>query len=202
MHSSPRPTRGCGRPLRRRPADTAAQLLITAGTNPHRLHSEAAFAALRGAAPVPASSGKTNQTPTLARRRPRRQQRAAPHRLGAACPVTSRPRTMPGANYSTDTPRWRYCANSNRAIAREDLQTADPPDRRARVRRPAPGPASQEHHRHRRCSSTTSASGPPSSPASRTRTTTRATPSPTLGNRHGSSKPLDTNRSIEIARPA
>ncbi|WP_418004667.1 IS110 family transposase [Mycobacterium sp. PDNC021] len=42
-------------------ADTAAQLLITAGANPHRLHSEAAFAALCGAAPVPASSGKTNR---------------------------------------------------------------------------------------------------------------------------------------------
>jgi transposase len=41
--------------------DTAAQLLITAGTNPHRLHSEAAFAALCGVAPVPASSGKTNR---------------------------------------------------------------------------------------------------------------------------------------------
>lgn len=41
--------------------DTAAQLLITAGANPHRLHSEAAFAALCGAAPVPASSGKTNR---------------------------------------------------------------------------------------------------------------------------------------------
>lgn len=41
--------------------DTAAQLLITAGANPHRLHSEAAFAALSGTAPVPASSGKTNR---------------------------------------------------------------------------------------------------------------------------------------------
>jgi len=36
---------------------TAAQLLVTAGTNPHRLRSEASFAALCGAAPVPASSG-------------------------------------------------------------------------------------------------------------------------------------------------
>lgn len=42
-------------------SDTAAQLLITAGANPHRLHSEAAFAALCGAAPVPASSGKTTR---------------------------------------------------------------------------------------------------------------------------------------------
>jgi transposase len=41
--------------------DTAAQLIVTAGTNPHRLRSEAAFAALCGVAPVPASSGKTNR---------------------------------------------------------------------------------------------------------------------------------------------
>jgi transposase len=42
-------------------SDTAAQLMITAGANPHRLHSEAAFAALCAVAPVPASSGKTNR---------------------------------------------------------------------------------------------------------------------------------------------
>ncbi|MFB8399657.1 IS110 family transposase [Streptomyces yangpuensis] len=41
--------------------DTAAQLLITAGGNPDRLRTEASFAALCGAAPVPASSGKTNR---------------------------------------------------------------------------------------------------------------------------------------------
>jgi len=41
--------------------DTAAQLLITAGTNSHRLRSEAAFAMLSGAAPIPASSGKTTR---------------------------------------------------------------------------------------------------------------------------------------------
>lgn len=41
--------------------DTAAQLLITAGDNPARLRTEASFAALCGAAPVPASSGKTNR---------------------------------------------------------------------------------------------------------------------------------------------
>ena len=39
--------------------DTAAQLLITAGGNPDRFRSEAAFAALCGASPIPASSGKT-----------------------------------------------------------------------------------------------------------------------------------------------
>ena len=38
--------------------DTAAILLIAAGDHPERLHSEAAWAHLCGAAPIPASSGK------------------------------------------------------------------------------------------------------------------------------------------------
>ncbi len=42
-------------------AVVASQLLVTFGDNPERLTSEAAFAALAGAAPVPASSGKTNR---------------------------------------------------------------------------------------------------------------------------------------------
>ena len=41
--------------------DTAAALLVAAGSNPDRLHSEAAFASLCGVSPVPASSGKTNR---------------------------------------------------------------------------------------------------------------------------------------------
>ncbi|MGW4441073.1 transposase [Streptomyces sp. NPDC004596] len=41
--------------------DTAAQLLITAGGNPERMRNGASFAALCGAAPVPASSGRTNR---------------------------------------------------------------------------------------------------------------------------------------------
>jgi len=40
----------------------AAQLLITAGSTPNRIRSEAAFARLCGVAPVPASSGKTTRT--------------------------------------------------------------------------------------------------------------------------------------------
>lgn len=40
---------------------TAAQLLVTAGDNPNRLRSEAAFAHLCGVAPIPASSGKTRR---------------------------------------------------------------------------------------------------------------------------------------------
>ncbi|MFE3474192.1 IS110 family transposase [Streptomyces cavourensis] len=41
--------------------ETAGQLLVTAGDNAERLRSEAAFAALCGAAPVPASSGRTDR---------------------------------------------------------------------------------------------------------------------------------------------
>jgi transposase len=40
---------------------SAVQLLVTAGNNPERLRSEASFAALCGASPIPASSGKTNR---------------------------------------------------------------------------------------------------------------------------------------------
>ena len=41
--------------------DTAAALLVAAGSNPDRLHSEAAFASLCVVNPIPASSGKTNR---------------------------------------------------------------------------------------------------------------------------------------------
>jgi transposase len=41
--------------------ETAGQLLVTAGDNPRRLRSEPAFAMLCAAAPLPASSGKTQR---------------------------------------------------------------------------------------------------------------------------------------------
>jgi transposase len=41
--------------------ETATQLLASAGDNPERLRSEAAFAHQCGAAPIPASSGHTNR---------------------------------------------------------------------------------------------------------------------------------------------
>jgi transposase len=42
-------------------SDGASTLLVSAGDNPERLRSEAAFAALCGANPIPASSGKTQR---------------------------------------------------------------------------------------------------------------------------------------------
>jgi transposase len=41
--------------------DTATTLLLAAGDNPDRLGSQASFAALLGASPIPASSGKTQR---------------------------------------------------------------------------------------------------------------------------------------------
>jgi transposase len=41
--------------------EVASTLLTTAGDNPERMHSEAAFAALCGSNPIPASSGKTTR---------------------------------------------------------------------------------------------------------------------------------------------
>ncbi len=59
--------------------DTAATLLTTAGSNPERLRSDAAFAALCGACPIPASSGKTNRH--RLNRGGDRQANAALHRI-------------------------------------------------------------------------------------------------------------------------
>ncbi len=58
--------------------DSAAALLISAGDNPQRLRSEAAFAALCGTNPIPASSGKT--TRYRLNRGGNRQANAALHR--------------------------------------------------------------------------------------------------------------------------
>lgn len=41
--------------------DVAAEMLILAGDNPERIRSEAAFAKLCGASPIPASSGNTQR---------------------------------------------------------------------------------------------------------------------------------------------
>jgi transposase len=42
-------------------AGTTAEMLLLVGDNPERIHSEAAFAKLCGACPIPASSGKTTR---------------------------------------------------------------------------------------------------------------------------------------------
>ncbi|MGO1318376.1 MAG: IS110 family transposase [Microbacterium gubbeenense] len=60
----------------------ASQLLMTAGDNPDRLHSEAAFAMLCGACPIPASSGQV--TRYRLNRGGDRQANSALHRIAVA----------------------------------------------------------------------------------------------------------------------
>jgi transposase len=74
----------------------AAQLLITAGGNPERLRSEASFAALCAASPIPASSGKTNR-----------------HRLNPAGD-----RDANRALYTITLVRLRYCPDTRAYIQR------------------------------------------------------------------------------------
>jgi transposase len=70
--------------------DVAGQLLVTAGDNPDRLRSEAALAHLCGAAPIPASSGRTDR-----HRLNRAGDRAANHALHTIvlCRMRYDPRT-------------------------------------------------------------------------------------------------------------
>ena len=72
-------------------ADTAGQLLVTAGENTDRLRSEAAFAMLCGAAPIPASSGKTHRH--RLNRGGDRQANAALYRI-VLCRLRWEPRTQ------------------------------------------------------------------------------------------------------------
>ena len=72
-------------------ADTAAEMLIIFGDNPDRIHSEAAFAKLCGACPIPASSGMTTGRHRLYRGGHRQAKRRAPpgrHRADAV-PLTN-----------------------------------------------------------------------------------------------------------------
>jgi transposase len=72
---------------------TAAKMLIPVGDNPERIRSEAAFAKLCGACPIPASSGKTSRH--RLNRGGHRQANAALHRV-----VVVRMRThQPTVNY-------------------------------------------------------------------------------------------------------
>jgi transposase len=80
--------------------DTAAQLLTTAGDNPDRLHSEAAFAHLCGVAPIQASSGRTDK-----------------HRLNRGGD-----RHANAALYRVVIVRLRYCERTHAYLARRTTQ--------------------------------------------------------------------------------
>ena len=97
---------------------TTATLLVTAGDNPDRIRTEASFAALCGAAPIPASSGKTNRH--RLNRGGDRQANWALHQI-ALVRLSSDPRTKAYAARLTAT--GKNCKEIlrclKRAIARE-----------------------------------------------------------------------------------
>ena len=84
----------------------AAQLLITAGGNPERPRSEASFAALCAASPIPASSGKTNR-----------------HRLNPAGD-----REANRALYMITLVRLRYCPDTQAYIQRRLAERLSKPE--------------------------------------------------------------------------
>ena len=103
-------------------ADTAAERLIIFGDTPDRIHSEAAFAKLCGACPIPASSGMTTGRHRLYRGG-HRQANAALHR---AVIVRMQFHT-PTLNASNDAPlkggpNGRSFACLKRFLAREIFQ--------------------------------------------------------------------------------
>ena len=96
----------------------AVQLLITAGNNPDRLISEQSFAALCGAAPVPASSGKTRRYRLS--RGGDRQANHALHRIALAR-MAHDPTTIAYVRRHTDAGRSKkeILRKLKRAISRE-----------------------------------------------------------------------------------
>ena len=68
----------------------AGELMVAAGENPHRLRSEASFAMMCGACPVPASSGKTQRH--RLNRGGNRQANSALHMV-VVCRMRTDPRT-------------------------------------------------------------------------------------------------------------
>lgn len=98
---------------------TTAQLLITAGGNPDRLRTEASFAALCGAAPVPASSGKTTGRFRLSRGGDRQANNAL-HRIALVRMSSHRPtKDYVARQHARGKTKREILRQLKRAIARE-----------------------------------------------------------------------------------
>lgn len=136
--------------------------------NPGRIRTEASFAALCGAAPIPAGPREDQPPPTQPRRRPTGQPGAAPQR--PARPATRAPRPAPPASPPRARAAKRYCAAPERAIAR---QARHPPAHP----RPAPRTDDLRRGRHERGLTPRPSRPPPGHPPGPDqRTRTRHTP--------------------------
>ena len=128
---------------------TSATLLITAGDNPDRLRSEAAFAALCGAAPIPASSGKT--TRHRLNRGGDRQANWALHQI-ALVRLSTDPRTKAYAARLTaagkSKKQERRAPLPQTSHRPRSLAPARPPRARTTHRRPPAPPSPARPHPH------------------------------------------------------
>ena len=108
--------------------DVAAKLLVAAGDNPDRLHSEAAFAHLCGVAPLEASSGKTRRH--RLNRGGNRQANNALYRVVitrmASHPATQRLR-RPAPRRRQDRPVRSSASSSATSPAKPSNTSAPPP---------------------------------------------------------------------------
>ena len=124
---------------------TTATLLVTAGDNPDRIRSEASFAALCGAAPIPAGPGRTNRH--RLNRGGDRQANREPH--------TNAPPARRPAHQGLRRPPHRHGQEPQRDPALpqtrhrpRSMAPADPPPTRTPHRRPAPPAPRTRTHPH------------------------------------------------------
>ncbi len=124
--------------------EVAATLLVSAGDNPHRMGSEAAFAALCGASPVEASSGKVTRHRLTAAATARRTTPCGGS-CSCACPPTRAPRPTSLDAPSRGKSKKEIVRCLKRHVAR-DLPTPDQPASRATRRRAAIRTRRRRHH--------------------------------------------------------
>jgi transposase len=125
--------------------EVAATLLVSAGDNPHRMGSQAAFAALCGASPGGGLLRQGHPPPAQQRRRPPGEQRpvadrARAHVLRPAHPGLVARRTLEGKSKKGDRPLPQAPRRPG------DLPTPDQPASRATRRRAAIRTRRRRHH--------------------------------------------------------
>jgi len=113
-------------------AETAGQLLVTAGDNRDRLRSEASFARLCGAAPIPVSCGRTDRH--RLHRGGDRQASSALWRIALVRWAATRP---PGSPSPAAPPRGRPRPRSCAAASAASPARSSPTCSRPRLLRPA-----------------------------------------------------------------
>ncbi|MFD7961182.1 transposase [Streptomyces zaomyceticus] len=125
--------------------DTAAQLLVTAGGNPERMRTEASFAALRGAAPVPGSNRHRLS------RGGDRGPNAALYRIALVRMAgDSRTREYVARQTAAGRTKKEIIRLLKRALVREMFRCLTTTVTVPRICGPAAAAAVQEHHAHRR----------------------------------------------------